>query len=117
MISSLPVRVAVVQAAATLFDTARSLLTAEQWITRAAGRAVHRELQPAGSERLIWSQGDGSTLHVFDPFAHIDGLEDSPENFTNICGWLVQHGFDDETRRAVIGRNLYRALQSVWVGA
>ena len=157
MISSLPVRVAVVQAAATLFDTARSLLTAEQWITRAAGRGArlivlpeaflggyprganfgavvgartpsgrelfrrylagaieipgpqidrlarlarrhgcelvvgvieragstlycsavflssdgnvrgtHRNLQPTGSERLIWGQGDGSTLHVFD---------------------------------------------------
>jgi microsomal dipeptidase-like Zn-dependent dipeptidase len=111
--SSLLVRAAVVQAAATLFDAARSLLTAEQWITRAARRAVRRKLQPAGSERLIWS---GSTLRVFDPVAYIDGLEDPRRAFTNICGRLVQHGFDDETRRAVIGRNLYRALQSVWVG-
>ena len=36
------------------------------------------------------------------------------ENFTNICGWLVRHGFDDAIR-AVIGGNVYRALQAVWV--
>lgn len=29
-------------------------------------RGVHRKLQPTGSERLVWGQGDGSTLHVFD---------------------------------------------------
>lgn len=147
------VRLGVVQAAATLFDTEKSLLTAERWITDAAGRGaqlivllggyprgadfgamvggrtdsgremfrryfaasieipgpetdrlailarrlgcelvvgvierdgstlycsavflssdgnvrgVHRKLQPTGSERLIWGQGDGSTLRVFD---------------------------------------------------
>ena len=52
----------------------------------------------------------------FDPVPYVDGLENPTENFTNICGWLVQHGFDDEAVRAVIGGNVYRALQSIWIG-
>jgi len=51
----------------------------------------------------------------FEPVAYVDGLENPTENFTNICGWLVRHGFDDEEIRAVIGGNVYRALQAVWV--
>jgi nitrilase len=35
----------------------------------------HRKLIPTGGERLIWAQGDGSTLNVFEtPFAKIGGL-------------------------------------------
>jgi membrane dipeptidase len=51
----------------------------------------------------------------FDPVAYVDGLENPTENFGNICGWLVRHGYDDETIRAVLGGNIYRALQSIWV--
>jgi membrane dipeptidase len=52
----------------------------------------------------------------FEPVAYVGGLENPTENFANICGWLVQHGFDDDAVRAVIGGNVYRALGSIWVG-
>jgi membrane dipeptidase len=51
----------------------------------------------------------------FEPVAYVDGMENPTENFANICGWLVRHGYDDKTIRAVIGGNIYRALQAVWV--
>lgn len=51
----------------------------------------------------------------FEPVAYVDGLENPTENFANITGWLVSHGLDDATIRAVIGGNVYRALQEVWV--
>ncbi len=35
----------------------------------------HRKLKPTGSERLIWGEGDGSTLAVLDmPFGRVGGL-------------------------------------------
>jgi membrane dipeptidase len=53
---------------------------------------------------------------AFDPVAYVDGLENPTENFTNICGWLVQHGYNDADISAVLGGNVYRALQSIWIG-
>ncbi|WNG27654.1 carbon-nitrogen hydrolase family protein [Cystobacter fuscus] len=37
--------------------------------------AKHRKLKPTGSERLIWGEGDGSTLSTVDtPFGRLGGL-------------------------------------------
>jgi membrane dipeptidase len=52
---------------------------------------------------------------AFEPVAYVDGLENPTENFVNICGWLVKNGFDDESVRAVIGGNIYRALRAIWI--
>jgi membrane dipeptidase len=51
----------------------------------------------------------------FEPVSYVDGLENPTENFSNICGWLVRHGFSDDEIRAVVGGNIYRALRSIWV--
>jgi membrane dipeptidase len=51
----------------------------------------------------------------FEPVGYVDGLENPTENFPNICSWLVCRGFDDAAIRAVIGGNVYRSLQTVWV--
>ncbi len=53
----------------------------------------------------------------FDPVSYVDGLENPTENFANICGWLVRHGYGDDAIRAVLGGNVYRVLQSIWLPA
>ena len=52
---------------------------------------------------------------AFDPVEYVDGLENPTENFANICDWLVQHDFSDDEIRAVLGGNIRRVLQSVWL--
>jgi membrane dipeptidase len=52
---------------------------------------------------------------AFDPVAFVDGLENPTENFANICDLLVRDGLSDDEIRAVLGGNIYRALQSAWI--
>ena len=63
----------------------------------------------------LLSIGPGSAP-PFEPVPYVAGLENPTENFGNICGWLVQHGYTDAEIRAVLGGNIYRALQSAWAG-
>jgi membrane dipeptidase len=52
----------------------------------------------------------------FDRVEYVDGLENPTESFPNICDWLVQHDYSDAEIRAVLGGNIYRVLQQIWVG-
>jgi membrane dipeptidase len=52
---------------------------------------------------------------AFERVEYVDGLENPTESFGNITGWLVQHGYSDEEITAVLGGNIYRALQDIWV--
>jgi membrane dipeptidase len=45
----------------------------------------------------------------------VDGLENPTENFHNIAAWLVQEGFTDEEIGKVLGGNILRALDAIWV--
>jgi membrane dipeptidase len=51
----------------------------------------------------------------FEKVEYVDGLENPTENFQNICGWLVQQGFSDIEIAAVLGGNIIRALEGIWV--
>lgn len=67
-------------------------------------------------------------LPVDDPLTRIDvadvtppagldychGLENPTENFPNIVGWLVQHGYADDDIKKVIGGNSQRVLAETW---
>ncbi|MET8995951.1 membrane dipeptidase [Amycolatopsis sp. NPDC004169] len=46
--------------------------------------------------------------------SHVDGLENPTENFRNIAGWLVEHGYRDDEITAVLGGNILRLLGEVW---
>ena len=44
------------------------------------------------------------------------GWRTPTENFRNIVGWLVAHGYADDEIEAVIGGNIIRALREIWPG-
>jgi membrane dipeptidase len=45
---------------------------------------------------------------------YVAGLESPVENFGNITGWLVKHGYRDDEIAAVLGGNILRALRAIW---
>jgi membrane dipeptidase len=52
---------------------------------------------------------------AYEKVEYVDGLENPTENFANICDWLVARGLSDDDIRAVLGGNIYRALDQIWV--
>ncbi len=73
----------------------------------------HVGLHTVFAHLLAPSGADDAPAH--EKVAYVDGLENPTENFLNICGWLVQHGFSDDDIRAVVGGNVLRALRAIWV--
>lgn len=52
---------------------------------------------------------------AFEPVEYVDGLENPTENFGNIAGRLVHEGLSDDEITAVLGGNVLRALERIWV--
>lgn len=50
----------------------------------------------------------------FEKVEYVAGLENPAENFPNITGWLVKHGYSDSDISKVLGGNAMRVLQQVW---
>lgn len=51
----------------------------------------------------------------YEKVSYVDGLENPSENFPNICAELVKDGFSDSEIAAVLGGNILRALEGIWV--
>lgn len=46
---------------------------------------------------------------------YVDGLENPAECFWNITAWLVTHGYSDDEITRVLGGNVLRVLDQVWL--
>lgn len=51
----------------------------------------------------------------YDKVEYVDGLENPAECFYNIIGWLVAHDYSDDEIRKVVGGNIIRVLEEVWI--
>jgi membrane dipeptidase len=51
----------------------------------------------------------------FEEVAYVAGLENPVECFWNITGWLVKNGYSDSEIQKVLGGNILRVLDEVWV--
>jgi membrane dipeptidase len=51
----------------------------------------------------------------FEKVKYVNGLENPTENFWNISGWLVKNGFSDQDIIAILGGNIMRALEEIWI--
>jgi membrane dipeptidase len=51
----------------------------------------------------------------FEEVEYVAGLENPTEVFWNITGWLVKNGYSDSEIQKVLGGNILRVLDEVWV--
>ena len=56
-----------------------------------------------------------ATTTPYERVAYVDGLENPTESFHNIAAWLVHNGFSDDDIVKVLGGNIMRVLDEVWV--
>ena len=72
-----------------------TLFNSQVYIDKSGGiTGVHRKLQPTYVERMVWAQGGGHTLKVFDPVGDykIAGLC-CWENTMSTNNYFVRHRF------------------------
>jgi membrane dipeptidase len=72
----------------------------------------HVGLHNAFADSLSLKQAESGVQ--FDKVPYVAGIENPTENFYNIIGWLVKHGYSDADIEAVIGGNILRVLGEVW---
>lgn len=73
----------------------------------------HVGLHDAFAGHLSIAQAHG---HVEHPrVEYVDGLENPAECFWNITSWLVSHGYSDDEISKVLGGNIMRVLEEVWL--
>ncbi|MFD8558437.1 dipeptidase [Streptosporangium canum] len=72
----------------------------------------HVGLHDSFTGHLSIGQAHGHVEHPRVPY--VAGMENPAENFTNIVGWLVKHGYGDDDISKVIGGNILRVLKEVW---
>ncbi len=73
----------------------------------------HVGLHDAFAGHLSIAQAHGSVEH--ERVEYVDGLENPAECFWNITAWLVSHGYSDDEITKVLGGNIMRVLEEVWL--
>ncbi|MDQ1040200.1 membrane dipeptidase [Streptomyces sp. V3I8] len=74
----------------------------------------HVGFHHATSANLGFSAMTNAGDHTYARVTHVDGMENPSENFRNVAGWLVEHGYSDSDIKAVLGGNILRLLNEVW---
>ncbi len=72
----------------------------------------HVGLHTVFSKLLKFGSSDAP---AFEKVKYVEGLENPTENFWNITGWLVKNGFSDLEILALLGGNILRALEEIWI--